>query len=125
MSRVTGCLLLALLVFPPLAPAAHHKIDPIPSHLSDDALIIDVRTEDEFEDEHLAGAHHVYYKHLARRIAGIESDRDRQIVLYCTIGMRAHHAKEDLVEMGYRNVLNLGGLEDLKKRGFSTRSGSD
>ncbi len=43
-----------------------------------------------------------------------ELDRERDVVLYCRSGARAGRAKKKLLEAGYRQVTNLGGLDDWK-----------
>lgn len=80
------------------------------------AVLLDVRSEREFEGGHLEGAVLVPHDELAGRLAEIEAltggDRSRPIVTYCRSGHRAGIAKETLLGAGYTRVTNLGGIKD-------------
>lgn len=78
------------------------------------ALLIDVRTDAEFADGHLPNALHIPYDIIAEKISGITSDLDKPIVLYCRSGVRSGKAESTLKSLGYKNLLNAGGYEDLK-----------
>ncbi len=77
------------------------------------ALVIDVRTPPEYERGHLPMAHLLPYAQIANRIEAVVTDRDRPIVLYCHSGRRSGIAAATLQEMGYRRVINAGGLAAL------------
>lgn len=79
---------------------------------------IDVRTEREYNQGHLEGAHNVPVDRIAREIATISSDRDAPIHLYCRSGSRAEAALKELKAMGYTQVTNHGGYKDLIARGL-------
>lgn len=80
-------------------------------------VYIDVRTTEEFAADHVAGALHLPYRSIGRTIERAVPDRSAPIVLYCAVGGRAGVALRTLRRMGYRNAVNGGGFEDLKKRG--------
>ncbi len=82
----------------------------------DDAVIIDVRSQQEWDGGHLAQAIHIPHTEIADRIGDVASDKDAKIVLYCAVGGRAGQAKEVLDELGYTNVENAGGYDDIKQR---------
>ncbi len=80
--------------------------------------MIDVRTAEEYASGHLSRAINIPVQELPGRIAEIETlvagDRTRPIVVYCAAGARAAKAKAQLDGAGYSNVVNGGGLDDLR-----------
>ena len=83
------------------------------ARVKEGALVVDVRTPDEFAAGHYAGATNIPVKELSSRLAELGA-KDRAIVVYCQSGMRAGAAKSTLTDAGFTNVLNAGGLSDLK-----------
>lgn len=79
-------------------------------------LWIDVRTAAEYESGHLPGARNIEFDRIGAQIAAITQDKDQAIVLYCKSGRRSGFAKQKLLELGYRNVLNAGGVTDVLRR---------
>lgn len=73
-----------------------------------DIDIIDVRTEEEFNEGHIKGAINI----PVERIKEINISTDREIIVYCRSGRRSHDAAEILVELGYKNVKDMGGIID-------------
>jgi len=85
----------------------------------DDALWIDVREQDEWQEGHLPGAIHIPRGYLESRIEAAAPDRAQQIVLYCAAANRSAFAAKSLVELGYENVHSLaGGFTDWKRNGL-------
>ena len=78
-------------------------------------IIIDVRTEAEWNNGHLKGAILIPYQLIGERIGTVVKDKSKWIYVYCRTGRRAKIAKETLEKMGYKNVVNLGSLEDAAK----------
>jgi phage shock protein E len=79
------------------------------------AMLLDVRTPEEYSQGHLHGAVNIPYDQLAARVDEIDQDKDRDIVLYCRSGRRSDLAKRTLESLGYTNVLNAGGYEQMLK----------
>jgi len=77
------------------------------------ALVIDVRSVDEFSSGHVDGALNIPYDQLQERLAELGSDLEREIILYCRSGRRAEFAKRILEENGFKNVSNVGEYSDL------------
>ena len=71
-------------------------------------LLIDVRKPAEFEVSHIRGAKNAP---SPEAIKGLLRDvpKDREIVVYCSIGVRSAKMAKELASMGYRNVRNLEG----------------
>ena len=82
-------------------------------------LFVDVREPDEWEEGHIPGAVYVPRGRLESRIEGLIPDKNRPLVVYCSVGARSAFATKVLTEMGYEDVVNLaGGFADWKRNGF-------
>lgn len=77
---------------------------------------IDVRTAEEFAQGHIAGSINIPYEIIGSQIANITRDVDQDIRVYCRTGRRSGIAMDTLRGMGYGNVINEGGYEDLLRR---------
>lgn len=73
------------------------------------AVLLDVRTPEEFADEHVIGAINIPVQELARR-AGELGARERPIVIYCRSGARSATAKRLLLDSGFRHVHDMGAM---------------
>jgi phage shock protein E len=76
------------------------------------ALLIDVRTPEEFQSGHVEGAKNIPVSELDQRI-GEFGPKEGMIVLYCRSGGRAGKAKSQLEAAGYMAVHNAGGIADM------------
>lgn len=87
------------------------------------AVLIDVRTDQEYAAEHAVGARHIDLDQLT---AGYDPGfpKDTKIFLYCRSGGRASYAESIFEEMGYKYVFNLGGLCNWVAAGGETISHS-
>jgi phage shock protein E len=79
------------------------------------AMLVDVRTPEEYSQGHLQDSVNIPYDQLAARVNEIDQDKDRDIVVYCRSGRRSSLAKRTLESLGYTNVLNAGGYEPMLK----------
>jgi molybdopterin/thiamine biosynthesis adenylyltransferase/rhodanese-related sulfurtransferase len=87
-----------------------------------DAVFVDVREQDEWDEGHIPGALYLGRGHLESRIETAVPDKARQIVVYCQSGNRSVFATKTLEELGYENVSSLaGGYTDWKRNGFPTQ----
>lgn len=75
-------------------------------------VLIDTRTQEEFNTGYVPGAVLIPYDEIADRISEVAPDKSTPILLYCRSGRRAGIAEKTLTEMGYEKVHNLGGLQD-------------
>ena len=74
-------------------------------------LVVDVRSKVEYWLGHLDGATCIPLPDLAARIAGHPGvNPDSRILLYCASGARSAAAATQLRAMGFRNVLDGGGI---------------
>jgi phage shock protein E len=76
--------------------------------LNKGALVVDVRSEGEFQQRHLPQAINIPLGSLGDEIARRAPDKQQAILLHCLSGTRSGMAKAKLKQMGYRNVFNLG-----------------
>lgn len=77
------------------------------------AMIVDVRTPQEFADGHLNNAKNYPLSELDKHFADI--DKDTQIVLYCRSGNRSGKAFSYLQSKGFTNLHNAGGLAEMQQ----------
>ena len=76
---------------------------------------IDVRTVQEWDSGHLKEAVHIPYKTIGKEIEKVTKDKNAQINVYCKVGGRAGIAKKTLESLGYKNVTNAGGYQQIMK----------
>lgn len=78
------------------------------------ALLVDVRSAEEFATGHLPGAINIPHGEIVAGIAELDVSKDAPIVLYCRSGNRSGMAKTSLEGAGYSELLNAGGYSSLK-----------
>lgn len=95
-------------------PALAHKL------VGEGAVLLDVRTVDEYAERHLDKAVNIPVDKLNAQMTEIEKltsgDKSKPIVVYCQAGGRARRAKSMLAAAGYTKVTNLGGIDDWEKK---------
>lgn len=77
------------------------------------ALVVDVRTPEEFSQGHLDNAINIPYEQIAAAFIEQKIAKDQPVVLYCRSGRRSSIAQESLIELGYSNTHNGGGYQQL------------
>jgi rhodanese-related sulfurtransferase len=79
-------------------------------------LFVDAREESEYKVSHIKDAVFVGYDNLD--LSDLEKvDRNKEVVVYCSVGYRSEKVAEKLLEMGFSNVSNLyGGLFEWKNQ---------
>ena len=75
-------------------------------------IIIDARTQEEYEAGHIPGAIMIPEYEIADRAEKELPDKDQLILVYCRSGRRSKIAAEELVKLGYTNVKEFGGIID-------------
>ena len=83
-----------------------------------ETYLIDVRSPAEYAEAHADGAVNIPVEIVAEKSSEITRDHDAEIYVYCRSGRRAETAKQVLESMGYTNVQNRGGYEQLKQSGM-------
>jgi phage shock protein E len=80
-----------------------------------DPLWVDVRSPEEYREDHIAGDPNVPDTEIASRITALAPAKDTEIVLYCARGGRAGTAQKTLESLGYTRVRNGAGIADVRK----------
>lgn len=75
---------------------------------------IDVRSEREFEQDHIVGHTRIDHAHVKKHVEAEFPEKSTQINLYCRSGRRAGMAMNALKMAGYTNVVNIGGIADAR-----------
>jgi phage shock protein E len=79
------------------------------------ALLVDVRSKEEFDEGHLDGAVNIEWDKTEELVVAIGSDKQRPVVFYCRSGNRAGKSIVELESKGYTNIFNATGFEALKE----------
>jgi rhodanese-related sulfurtransferase len=105
-------------------------------HISPDALfaqlktqespmILDVRSEVEYNRAHIPGAVHVSHRDLPDRLEELAEFKSQPVILYCEAGVRAGIAETILVDSGFQQVIHLAGdMQEWRRRKFPVESRS-
>ena len=75
-----------------------------------DYKIIDARTEEEFAQGHIKNAILIPEYEIAQKAPSLLPNKDQLILVYCRSGRRSKIAAQALVELGYTNVKEFGGI---------------
>lgn len=75
-------------------------------------VILDVRTQEEFDEKHIPGAILIPDYEIREKAEEILKDKNQLILVYCRSGRRSKNAAEILVELGYKNIKEFGGIID-------------
>ena len=75
-------------------------------------IILDVRTQEEYDEGHIPGAIVISHEEIAEKAEDVLTDKDQLILVYCRSGRRSKIAAEALVELGYTNIKEFGGISD-------------
>ena len=80
------------------------------------SVMIDVRTDEEWNAGYIEGAIHIPLSEIERDIENYEISKDEEILLYCRSGNRSGRAKIILDELGYTNTTNIGGINNVSEQ---------
>ena len=75
-------------------------------------IILDVRTEEEFAEGHIAGAILIPDYEIGEKAESILTDKEQLILIYCRSGRRSKNAASELATLGYTNIKEFGGIND-------------
>ena len=79
---------------------------------TEDYIILDVRTQEEYDQGHIPGAILIPDTKIKTKAEEVLTDKDQLILVYCRSGRRSKLAAEALVELGYTNIKEFGGIID-------------
>jgi phage shock protein E len=81
-------------------------------------ILVDVRTPEEYKSGHLQYAQNIDYKKGDFKTQVEKLDKNKPVYLYCRSGNRSEKSVEILKNLGFVNVYNIGGFENLKTAGL-------
>ena len=76
---------------------------------TDGAVLLDVRTPDEYRQGHIPGSKNVPLQSISK-VAGMIDNKSTPIFVHCLSGARSRQAAAVLQQLGYTNVKNIGGI---------------
>jgi rhodanese-related sulfurtransferase len=127
-STVLYVLLAVALVYVVISPALVRKLSGVknlkPAKAdallkAQQAVILDVRKDEDFAQGHIPGAVHIPLEQLKSRFAEIGQDRQRPIIICCNTGHRSLDAATILRRRDYQVIYNLdGGVLKWQKAGL-------
>ncbi len=79
---------------------------------NEEYIILDVREQDEYDSGHIPGALLIPYMEIDSKAEEMLPDKDMLILVYCRSGRRSKIASESLVNLGYTNIKEFGGIID-------------
>ena len=108
-----------------------HKINIITVHdlkkrfdATPNICIIDVREDNEWEEQHIPGAMHIPKDEIAANITAKVPEQDRPIYLHCRGGVRSLSAANCLLDLGYKEVYSVeGGIVEWARSGYPVKNG--
>lgn len=75
-------------------------------------IILDVRSEAEYRTGHIEGAILIPHTEIDQKAPSMLPDKDALILVYCRSGNRSKVASEALLDLGYKNIREFGGITD-------------
>ncbi len=80
-----------------------------------DVVLIDVRTKEEYEEQHLSKAINIPNEKIKTITENENITKDTKIIVYCRSGARSKNSANELINMGYKNVYDLGAISNCSK----------
>ncbi len=75
-------------------------------------ILLDVRTKEEYAEGHIKNAINIPNENISKDEISELPDKGQKIYVYCRSGNRSKQAAEKLVNLGYTNVTEIGGIKD-------------
>ena len=88
-----------------------------------DYILLDVRTQDEYAQGHIPGAICIPNETIGTEEIPELPDKEQLILVYCRSGNRSKQASEKLVQLGYTNIVEFGGINSWTGETVSGREG--
>ena len=104
--------MLGALTWTVLGSAGSQKISPAAATRlinDEDALVLDVRGEGEFNEGHIVNALHISFNDLTNRLDKLEKYRNKTIIPVCRTGQQSSVAASKLKKSGFENVRSVSG----------------
>ena len=78
----------------------------------DKLIILDVRTQEEFDKGYIKNAVLLPDYEIKEKAESVIADKNQTVLVYCQTGVRSETVSKELIEMGYTNVFDFGGIVD-------------
>jgi rhodanese-related sulfurtransferase len=75
-------------------------------------VLVDVRELSEYKEEHISGATLLPLGDIESKASSVIPDKTKTYIIYCRSGNRSDQASQQLVELGYESVFDMGGIID-------------
>ena len=95
--------------------AAYHKISAEEAYemmVSQEVVIVDVRTPEEYDGGHIPNAILVPNESIGDDMPEALPDKEATLLIYCRSGRRSKEASEKLLKLGYKSIYEFGGVID-------------
>lgn len=84
--------------------------------INENAVLVDVRTENEYSEKHIDGAVLLTLDTIDENNASVViSDKNTPVIVYCRSGNRSSQAVIKLKELGYTEVYDLGSIDNWEE----------
>lgn len=99
-----------------MEPSSYKQITPEEAKAmmdkQEDDILLDVRSQEEFDEGHIEGAIVIPDTEIADRAEAELTDKEATILVYCRSGRRSKLAAQALADLGYTNIYEFGGIND-------------
>ena len=95
--------------------AAYHKLSAEEAYemmVSQEVVIVDVRTPEEYDGGHIPNAILVPNESIGDDMPEALPDKEATLLIYCRSGRRSKEASEKLLKLGYKSIYEFGGIID-------------
>ena len=95
--------------------AAYHKLsaeDAYEMMVSQEIVVVDVRTREEYDGGHIENAVLVPNESIGSEMPETLPDKEATLLIYCRSGHRSKDAAQKLLALGYQSVYDFGGVID-------------
>lgn len=117
-------LLLSLTACSSKSSGAYQKLSPEKAKEMMDSeksvMIVDVRTKEEYEEKHITDAILIPNETIGDTDPQELTDKDAPILVYCRSGVRSKQAAEKLINLGYTQIYDIGGITTWPYENFSS-----
>jgi len=84
----------------------------------ENVTLLDVRTTEEFSQEHIEGAILIPVQELSENLSKLQSVKEKKIIVYCHSGSRSVAASRILIKNGFVPLNIKGGISEWKSEGL-------
>lgn len=90
--------------------SASQMVEEIKGMNKEDYVILDVRTKEEYDEERIPDSVLLTLSEIESKVESVLPNKDIKIYVYCRSGNRSRQAAYQLIDLGYKNVYDFGGI---------------